>query len=103
MKRLVDRCYNELLPRWQDRLADSATYLRDNCWARSKFALVMFVLIVSKLIGADFCAGKAGRPNEAVDGAEGEHVVRAAAVAGWKQLRAGIGDQSAGDVAGREV
>lgn len=27
---------------------------------RNKFAFVMFVLIVSKLIGADFCAGKAG-------------------------------------------
>jgi hypothetical protein len=27
---------------------------------RNKFAFVIFVLIVSKLIGADFCAGKAG-------------------------------------------
>ena len=27
---------------------------------RNKFAFVMFVLIVSKLLGADFCAGKAG-------------------------------------------
>jgi hypothetical protein len=32
-KAVVDRCYNELLPRWQDRLADTPTYLRDNCWA----------------------------------------------------------------------
>jgi hypothetical protein len=47
--------------------------------------------------------GQGGRTNEAVDGAEGERVVRAAAVAGWKQLRAGIGDQSAGDVAGGDV
>ena len=61
---------------------------------RNKFAFVIFVLIVSK---------QGGRTNEAVDGAEGERVVRAAAVAGWKQLRAGIGDQSAGDVAGGDV
>ena len=40
MKRLVDRCYNELLPRWQDRLADSATYLRDNCWAMMESIIV---------------------------------------------------------------
>jgi glyoxylase-like metal-dependent hydrolase (beta-lactamase superfamily II) len=32
-KAVVDVCYNELLPRWQDRLADSPTYLHDNCWA----------------------------------------------------------------------
>ena len=32
-KAVVDICYNELLPRWQERLADSQTYLRDNCWA----------------------------------------------------------------------
>ena len=32
-KAVVDRCYGELLPRWQSRLADSETYLRDNCWA----------------------------------------------------------------------
>ena len=30
---VADRCYNELLPRWQTRLADSQTYLRDNCWS----------------------------------------------------------------------
>jgi len=30
---VADRCYNELLPRWQSRLADSQTYLRDNCWS----------------------------------------------------------------------
>jgi len=47
--------------------------------------------------------GQIGRTNGAVDGAEGERVVRAAAVAGRKQLRAGIGDQSAGDVAGRDI
>ena len=28
-KAVVDRCYNELLPRWQGRLADTPTYLRD--------------------------------------------------------------------------
>lgn len=32
-KAVADRCYNELLPRWQGRLADSQTYLRDNCWS----------------------------------------------------------------------
>jgi hypothetical protein len=30
---VADRCYHELLPRWQSRLADSQTYLRDNCWS----------------------------------------------------------------------
>src|ERR1700719_2119006 len=47
--------------------------------------------------------GQVGCANGAVDGAEGERVVRATAVAGRKQLRAGIGDQSAGDVAGGNV
>jgi len=47
--------------------------------------------------------GQVGRANGAVDGAEGERVVRAAAVAGRKQLRAGIGDQSARDVAGGDL
>ena len=32
-KAVADRCYNELLPRWENRLADSQTYLRDNCWS----------------------------------------------------------------------
>jgi glyoxylase-like metal-dependent hydrolase (beta-lactamase superfamily II) len=32
-KAVADRCYNKLLPRWQGRLADSQTYLRDNCWS----------------------------------------------------------------------
>ena len=39
-KAVVDRCYNELLPRWQDRLADSPTYLRDNCWAMMESIIV---------------------------------------------------------------
>jgi glyoxylase-like metal-dependent hydrolase (beta-lactamase superfamily II) len=37
---VVDLCYSELLPRWQDRLADSPTYLRDNCWAMMESAIV---------------------------------------------------------------
>ena len=39
-KAVVDLCYNELLPRWQDRLADSPTYLRDNCWAMMESVIV---------------------------------------------------------------
>jgi glyoxylase-like metal-dependent hydrolase (beta-lactamase superfamily II) len=39
-KAIVDRCFNELLPRWQDRLADSPTYLRDNCWAMMESIIV---------------------------------------------------------------
>lgn len=39
-KAVVDRCYSELLPRWQDRLADSPTYLRDNCWAMMESIIV---------------------------------------------------------------
>lgn len=39
-KAVVDRCYAELLPRWQDRLADTPTYLRDNCWALMESAIV---------------------------------------------------------------
>lgn len=39
-KAVVDRCYNELLPRWQSRLADSPTYLRDNCWAMMESIIV---------------------------------------------------------------
>jgi hypothetical protein len=30
---LVTQMYDELLPRWRDRLAGTETYLRDNCWA----------------------------------------------------------------------
>src|SRR5262249_51814526 len=32
-KELVEKCYADLLPKWSSRLADSETYLRDNCWA----------------------------------------------------------------------
>jgi len=39
-KAVVDLCYNELLPRWQYRLADSPTYLRDNCWAMIESIIV---------------------------------------------------------------
>jgi len=31
-KLLVDKCYSQLFPRWDKRLADTETYLRDNCW-----------------------------------------------------------------------
>jgi len=33
MRKRVDRCSRELLPKWQDRLADTPTYLVDDCWA----------------------------------------------------------------------
>jgi glyoxylase-like metal-dependent hydrolase (beta-lactamase superfamily II) len=39
-KTVANHCYNELLPRWQDRLADSPTYLRDNCWAMMESIIV---------------------------------------------------------------
>ena len=39
-KVVVDRCYNGLLPRWHHRLADSPTYLRDNCWAMMESIIV---------------------------------------------------------------
>jgi hypothetical protein len=39
-KAVVDRCYKELLPRWHHRLADSPTYLRDNCWAMMESVIV---------------------------------------------------------------
>jgi hypothetical protein len=39
-KAVVDRCYNQLLARWQYRLADSSTYLRDNCWAMMESIIV---------------------------------------------------------------
>jgi hypothetical protein len=39
-KAVVDRCYAELLPRWKDRLADTSTYLRDNCWVMMESAIV---------------------------------------------------------------
>ncbi|MBV9742213.1 MAG: MBL fold metallo-hydrolase, partial [Acidobacteriia bacterium] len=32
-KTLVDRCAAELGPVWEKRLADTSTYLKDNCWA----------------------------------------------------------------------
>lgn len=39
-KAVVDSCYNELLPRWQERLVDSQTYLRDNCWTMMESVIV---------------------------------------------------------------
>ena len=39
-KAIVDRCYGELLARWEERLADSTTYLRDNCWAMMESVIV---------------------------------------------------------------
>lgn len=39
-KAVVDRCYAELLPKWKDRLADTSTYLRDNCWAMMESVIV---------------------------------------------------------------
>lgn len=43
-KAVIDRCYGELLPRWQDRLADSTTYLRGNCWAMMESIIVTLPL-----------------------------------------------------------
>jgi hypothetical protein len=42
-KALVDRCYANLLPRWKDRLADTETYLRDNCWSMMENVIVTLV------------------------------------------------------------
>ena len=39
-KELVEKCYVELLPKWTSRLADSETYLRDNCWAMIEAEIV---------------------------------------------------------------
>lgn len=39
-KAVVDRCYTDLLPRWKDRLADTPTYLRDNCWSMMENVIV---------------------------------------------------------------
>jgi glyoxylase-like metal-dependent hydrolase (beta-lactamase superfamily II) len=39
-KAVVARCYAELLPKWKDRLADTPTYLRDNCWAMMESIIV---------------------------------------------------------------
>jgi glyoxylase-like metal-dependent hydrolase (beta-lactamase superfamily II) len=42
-KAVVERCYNTLLPRWRDRLADTPTYLRDNCWVMMESIIVTLV------------------------------------------------------------
>jgi len=39
-RELSEKCYAELLPRWASRLADSETYLRDNCWAMIEAQIV---------------------------------------------------------------
>src|SRR5262249_18128296 len=39
-KALVETCYAKLLPLWSSRLADSQTYLRDNCWAMIEAEIV---------------------------------------------------------------
>jgi glyoxylase-like metal-dependent hydrolase (beta-lactamase superfamily II) len=39
-KAVVERCYAELLPRWKDRLSDTRTYLRDNCWVMMEATIV---------------------------------------------------------------
>jgi glyoxylase-like metal-dependent hydrolase (beta-lactamase superfamily II) len=39
-KELVEKCYADLLPKWTSRLADSETYLRDNCWAMIEAEIV---------------------------------------------------------------
>src|SRR5262249_28603145 len=37
---LVARCSALLLPRWKDRLTDTATYLADNCWTMIEALIV---------------------------------------------------------------
>jgi glyoxylase-like metal-dependent hydrolase (beta-lactamase superfamily II) len=39
-KALIEKCYTTLLPRWAARLADSETYLRDNCWVMIEAQIV---------------------------------------------------------------
>jgi len=39
-KALVARCTARLLPRWKDRLTDTATYLADNCWTMIEALIV---------------------------------------------------------------
>ena len=39
-KALVERCAARMLPRWKDRLADTATYLADNCWTMIEALIV---------------------------------------------------------------
>jgi glyoxylase-like metal-dependent hydrolase (beta-lactamase superfamily II) len=39
-KAVVDRCYSSLFPRWKDRLADTPTYLRDDCWIMMESIIV---------------------------------------------------------------
>lgn len=39
-KELVEKCHAEMLPKWSSRLADSETYLRDNCWAMMEAHIV---------------------------------------------------------------
>jgi glyoxylase-like metal-dependent hydrolase (beta-lactamase superfamily II) len=39
-KELVGACSAQLLPRWKWRLADTETYLRDNCWAMIEAQIV---------------------------------------------------------------
>jgi glyoxylase-like metal-dependent hydrolase (beta-lactamase superfamily II) len=42
-KAVVEHCYDTLLPRWRDRLADTPTYLRDNCWVMMESIIVTLV------------------------------------------------------------
>ena len=39
-KELVNACSSELTPRWSGRLADTQTYLKDNCWAMIEAVIV---------------------------------------------------------------
>jgi glyoxylase-like metal-dependent hydrolase (beta-lactamase superfamily II) len=39
-KALVARCTARLMPRWKDRLTDTATYLPDNCWTMIEALIV---------------------------------------------------------------
>jgi glyoxylase-like metal-dependent hydrolase (beta-lactamase superfamily II) len=59
-KAVVDRCYSELLPRWQGRLADSPTYLRDNCWAMME-AVIVTLPPADATSGAETRTGRPGR------------------------------------------
>jgi glyoxylase-like metal-dependent hydrolase (beta-lactamase superfamily II) len=39
---LVDDCYSQLLPRWNEKLQGSKAYLKDNCWAMLESLAVTF-------------------------------------------------------------
>jgi glyoxylase-like metal-dependent hydrolase (beta-lactamase superfamily II) len=39
---VVEHCYSQLLPKWNQKLAGTETYLKDNCWAMLESLAVQF-------------------------------------------------------------